>query len=221
MMALPAPPPPGAITDVVKHPHPLPVASDVKPDLALPQVTRAEDVKYFKDRERAEEEFRSRAVKLWKEVDAELDKRLRELDKTGLPAAMGKMTRGDALPTEVLALTRIRDAMHTVPPLIVREYAAPRPGSDDRAPGRGESDTVLWEPVIVLPESGKTTLTFHVGNAAGGYQVIIAGHTLDGRIGAVRGIVPVAPVMLTEDPSLATPGAAPVPGAARRPHRLP
>ena len=77
-----------------------------------------------------------------------------------------------------------------VPPLVVREYAAPRPTpiqlSDAEAP-----DTVLWQPVIVLPADGKATLTFHLGAAPGGYQVLIAGHTADGRLGATRGLIPV------------------------------
>jgi hypothetical protein len=56
-----------------------------------------------------------------------------------------------------------------------------------------ESDTILWQPVIVLPSTGKATLNFTLGGAPGGYQVVVAGHTLDGRVGAVRGVIPVAP----------------------------
>ena len=65
------------------------------------------------------------------------------------------------------------------PPLYVREYAAPWPGGTDTPDG----DTILWQPVIVLPTEGKTTLQFHLGSSPGGYQVLVAGHTLDGRIG--------------------------------------
>jgi hypothetical protein len=46
--------------------------------------------------------------------------------------------------------------------------------------------------VIVLPSDGKATLNFHVGNAAA-YDVIVAGHTTDGRIGSVRTVLTVAP----------------------------
>ncbi len=74
-------------------------------------------------------------------------------------------------------------------------------------------DTILWQPVIVLPTDGKAKLQFHLGNAPGGYQVVVAGHTLDGRIGAVRGIIPVTPPQLTTP--TAPPGQpAPVPPPA-------
>jgi hypothetical protein len=88
------------------------------------------------------------------------------------------------------AADRVRSALPRTAPLIVREYAAPRPGSRDSAELDG--DTVLWKPVIVLPTDGKTTLRFHLGNAPG-YEVIVAGHTPDGRIGSVRTFLPVAP----------------------------
>jgi len=88
------------------------------------------------------------------------------------------------------AADRVRSALPRTAPLIVREYAAPRPAAND--PAALDADTVLWKPVIVLPTDGKTTLRFHLGNAAG-YQVIVAGHTLDGRIGSVRTFLPVAP----------------------------
>jgi hypothetical protein len=100
------------------------------------------------------------------------------------PAARPAAPSADAL-----AVLRVKAAVPEVPPLVVREYAAPRPGADRAAdPG----DTVLWQPVIVLPSDGKAKLQFHAGAARGGYQVIVAGHTLDGRVGAVRGVIPVA-----------------------------
>ena len=43
-------------------------------------------------------------------------------------------------------------------------------------------DTILWQPVIVLPADGKARVAFHLGNARGGYEVVVAGHTLDGRL---------------------------------------
>lgn len=82
-------------------------------------------------------------------------------------------------------LQRMRTAVPWVPPLAVREHAAPRPGAGDAHP-----DTVLWRPLIVLPSDGTTTLSFFPGPAAGGYEVVVAGHTPDGRIGTVRRVVP-------------------------------
>ena len=109
---------------------------------------------------------------------------------------------------EARALLRLEQTMPKVPPLVVREYAAPRPGSNEAEVD--SPDTVLWQPVIVLPSDGQAKIPFYLGNARGGYQVVIAGHTLDGRIGAVRGVVPVAqPESLKQT---ATPApAAPIP----------
>jgi hypothetical protein len=87
------------------------------------------------------------------------------------------------------AAGRVRASVPWTPPLVVREYAAPRPGAGETVTG----DTVLWQPLIVLPTDGKTTLTFSLGDAPGGYQVVVAGHTLDGRIGTVRTVLPAPP----------------------------
>jgi hypothetical protein len=99
-----------------------------------------------------------------------------------------------AVPIEVMfpdeksrgaVLERMRTAVPWVPPLAVREYAAPRPGA-----GADHPDTVLWRPLIVLPTDGTTTLSFFPAAAAGSYDVVVAGHTPDGRIGTVRRVVP-------------------------------
>jgi len=113
--------------------------------------------------------------------------------------ALGKMqlTR---VPPEVLALKRVQDAVPNIAPLVIREYAGPRPGAALGVPTGDEVDTVLWQPVIVLPGDGKATLHFQLGSAPGGYQVVIAGHSFDGktgRIGAMRGLIPVVPVAPT------------------------
>jgi hypothetical protein len=71
-----------------------------------------------------------------------------------------------------------------VPPFIVREYAHER----DPALGNVRSDfteTVYWNPVLVLPSTGKTSIEFQLSDDIARYQVLIAGHTVDGRIGAI------------------------------------
>ena len=88
------------------------------------------------------------------------------------------------------AQARVQAAIEREPPLVVREYAAPRPGSTEAA---ADPDAVLWQPVIVLPADGRATLDFRLGGSPAGYDVIVAGHTPDGRIGAVRGLLPVVP----------------------------
>jgi hypothetical protein len=128
--------------------------------------------------------------------DAEMDQYLKRSSKPGvanpksaLPAPKNGSKQHDP---ERSAIQQVRGAVNVaVPPLVVREFAAPRrapvPLSEDDSP-----DTILWQPVIVLPADGKATLTFHLGGAPGGYQVVVAGHTADGRLGAIRGFIPVA-----------------------------
>lgn len=66
------------------------------------------------------------------------------------------------------------------PPLIVREYAPVLQSPSE------EPDTILWKPVIVLPTDGTARLPLQLGAAPGGYDLLIAGHSLDGRLGALR-----------------------------------
>jgi len=115
------------------------------------------------------------------------------------PGGLGRGMEAELIPglpplPELQALLRVQLAMVEPTPLVVREYAPPRPGSTDPAgPVHQLPDTILWQPVIVLSSTGKTTLPLMLGSAEGGYQVIVAGHTLDGRLGAVRTIIPIAP----------------------------
>jgi hypothetical protein len=108
---------------------------------------------------------------------------------SGAQPAMKMTEPGQTL--EMMAYNRLKAAVPTIPPLVVREYAAPRPGTEGA--DSEMSDTILWQPVIVLPGDGKAKLTFQLGAAKGGYQVVVAGHTLDGRIGAVQGLIAVTP----------------------------
>jgi hypothetical protein len=116
----------------------------------------------------------------------------REDKQNNMNLAQPAMNGGEAgLTADALARNRVVVAVLSSPPLIVREYAALRPGTDEA--DTEPSDTILWQPVIVLPGDGKARLNFFLGSAPGGYQVIVAGHTLDGRIGGVRGVIPVSP----------------------------
>ncbi|MBY0458226.1 MAG: alpha-2-macroglobulin, partial [Gemmataceae bacterium] len=75
------------------------------------------------------------------------------------------------------------DVWQQVLPQVVREYAHQR----DPALGEVRSDfteTVFWQPVLVLPESGKASVQFQLSDDVARYQVLVAGHTLDGRVGA-------------------------------------
>jgi alpha-2-macroglobulin-like protein len=85
-------------------------------------------------------------------------------------------------------------------PFIVREYAHQR----DPALGAARQDhaeTMFWHPVLVLPENGRTRVEFQLSDDIARYQILVAGHTLDGRIGAItRTIEARKPV--TVDPKL-------------------
>ncbi|WP_439627825.1 alpha-2-macroglobulin family protein [Gemmata sp.] len=69
-------------------------------------------------------------------------------------------------------------------PGVVREYAHQR----DPALGDVRADfteTVYWNPVLVLPESGKASVEFQLSDDIARYRVLVAGHTVNGRVGAV------------------------------------
>jgi hypothetical protein len=123
----------------------------------------------------------------------ERQNRKEEDDKKNKPLGMqgAKRMVESNQPPEILALKLVKAAIPTSPPLVVREYAALRPGSEKD--DWDYSDTILWQPAIVVPADGEAKLSVQLGSARGGYRVIVAGHTLDGRIGSVRGIISIAP----------------------------
>lgn len=85
-------------------------------------------------------------------------------------------------------------------PFVVREYAHER----DPSLGNIRSDfaeTVYWHPVLVLPDSGKTTVNFQLSDDIARYQILVAGHTVDGRIGAITKTIE-ARKPFTVDPKL-------------------
>ncbi|WP_171470778.1 hypothetical protein [Frigoriglobus tundricola] len=146
-----------------------------KLDPSIPAVERDEDLK--RDGDRAAKYATDRAATLAPAVDAYL-------------AVAGRQPA--SLAVQRYAAQQARVVAAPVPPLVVREYAAARP-EPAPVPDAGAPDTVLWQPVIVLPAAGTTALNFHLGDLPGGYQLMIAGHTADGRLGATRGIVTVVP----------------------------
>ena len=67
-----------------------------------------------------------------------------------------------------------RSSRPRLTPFVVREYAHQRDPSlgDVRA---DFTETVYWHPVLVLPESGKTTVEFQLSDDIARYQVLVAG----------------------------------------------
>jgi len=193
---------------------PAPTEPPAKPTLIAPMVepgnggrSRVEELRAAI--EHAQEFARSRARDVTEQMIDSIARRQAVEPETVRKWIEQGVKKGDWMPNpekSTLALPLTHDDLKTfnfftnnmpqLTPLVVREFAAPRPGSADR--DNPLSDTVLWQPVIVLPTEGKATIPFHLGYARGGYQVIVAGHTLDGRIGAVRRVIPVAPVQSIE-----------------------
>jgi len=105
-------------------------------------------------------------------------------------AERAKQTRSprDWFPEEGLRGHSIARSMYAndvpVVPFVVREYAHQRDPSLSEV--RSDfTETVYWHPVLVLPDNGKATVEFQLSDDIARYQVLVAGHTLDGRVGAI------------------------------------
>jgi uncharacterized protein YfaS (alpha-2-macroglobulin family) len=98
-------------------------------------------------------------------------------------------------------IEKMRQSVPQAPPLVVREYAHKRPEGLDPAVRTDFAETLLWQPVLVLPKGGTTTVGFDLSDAVSGYQVLVAGHTLTGRLGAVTKTIEVRKG-LAADPKL-------------------
>jgi hypothetical protein len=70
-------------------------------------------------------------------------------------------------------------------PIVVREYAHVRRHGVDTDLRSDFVDTLYWQPVLVLPD-GKGHFAFDLCDAVTSFQITAAGHTLDGRLGAVN-----------------------------------
>jgi hypothetical protein len=69
-------------------------------------------------------------------------------------------------------------------PLPIREYAHQHATTSSGA--RSDfAETLYWQPVLVLPEDGQTQVAFDLGDSVTRFQVAVAAHTLDGRLGAM------------------------------------
>lgn len=101
---------------------------------------------------------------------------------------LGAMERMRQLNLDAAGL--VENLLPRLSPLPVREYAHARatPASDDRT---DFTETLLWQPVLVTPANGKATVSFALSDQVNPYEVLIAGHTLDGRLGSVSGVIEV------------------------------
>jgi hypothetical protein len=68
-------------------------------------------------------------------------------------------------------------------PLIMRQYAFHR--SVGQRDNRGSvAETLFWHPALVVPKEG-AEIAFDLSDSVTRYQILAAGHTLDGRVGSV------------------------------------
>ncbi len=105
---------------------------------------------------------------------------------TGLRAGFDRVRITGVAPVDAGGRERVRAALPPEPTLVVREYANARtkPDTGDVNPQALTAETLLWQPVLVTPADGRATLKFDLADGVSGYQVLVAGHTLDGRLGA-------------------------------------
>jgi hypothetical protein len=95
------------------------------------------------------------------------------------PAAAGLM-----LPPQVRMAEDLAKMREQPVPFFFREYSyAVMPSSKVGTERTDFTETVFWHPALVL-ENGKATVQFHLSDSLNPYRVLIAGHTLDGRIGS-------------------------------------
>jgi hypothetical protein len=93
--------------------------------------------------------------------------------------------KGKAMMDEQLALRKNRGDYRAplAPACVVREYAHQRqtgPELDERS---DFTETLFWHPVVVLPD-GKADVQFQLCDSVTRFQVVVFGHTADGRLGA-------------------------------------
>lgn len=133
------------------------------------------------------------------------------VDRPGMPASRRRLNQElsalvqKAAKNGVQASALARNAQSAIekslpqnPGLVVREYAHVRQNYQANAPRTDFTETLLWQPVLVTPAGGAATVKFDLGDSINGYRVLIAGHTLDGRLGAVTGTIEVRKPLVVE-----------------------
>lgn len=86
---------------------------------------------------------------------------------------------------------QVRDSAPRTMPLVVREYAHVHSAGPSDGTRSDFTETVFWHPVLVLPQDGQAMLKFDLSDSVNAYQVLVAGHTLDGRLGSVTSLIEV------------------------------
>jgi A-macroglobulin TED domain/Alpha-2-macroglobulin family len=72
--------------------------------------------------------------------------------------------------------------LEQTPGFYVREYKFEK--TSDANVRNDFTETVYWHPALIIPGEGRTQVNFALSDSIARYRVLVAGHTLDGRIGA-------------------------------------
>jgi len=76
-----------------------------------------------------------------------------------------------------------RQMMRMAESSLIREYAHHRRTTDGKDLRHDFTETIYWHPALVLP-NGEATISFDLNDAVTSFQVVAAGHTADGLLGA-------------------------------------
>jgi tetratricopeptide (TPR) repeat protein/predicted nuclease with TOPRIM domain len=69
------------------------------------------------------------------------------------------------------------------PPFVVREYSHARPSHATAETRSDFTETVYWNPVALFDREGQATASFQLSDSVTSFRVLVAAHTLDGRLG--------------------------------------
>jgi hypothetical protein len=122
---------------------------------------------------------------------AEFLKRLRQPNADGVRGEAPPMAPGG-----VAGMAR-QLALEKPPAFTIREFAHQHSVAASGQPRSDFAETLYWHPVLVLGD-GSGRVSFDMSDSVTTFEVAVAGHTLDGRIGAVKSeIVSKLPFALT------------------------
>jgi hypothetical protein len=121
--------------------------------------------------------------------DGAADGKMREMkrvlglaDKAEAPLAPVPGGFGGKMPAEVFR--RGIASRPASPRLVVREYAHVHVMGANPEVRTDFAETLLWQPVLVVPAGGQAEVSFQLGDSVTAFEVAAAGHSLDGRLGS-------------------------------------
>jgi hypothetical protein len=71
-----------------------------------------------------------------------------------------------------------------LPSLVVREYAHVHTPSDNSGVRTDFTETLFWHPALVIGEAGKADVSFDLCDSVTTFEIVVCGHTLNGRLGS-------------------------------------